>query len=294
MIKLNADGEMGKAWMLGQDGKAIPCTIHIYGMLGDLDMNVEAGIWMMKYHPEDKIKAFLQDYVGFKAVNFAKPSDDPEEFKENIRNSLLAVGGNPGKPVGMSKEETADYLMSLAEEVPMDELLERGKQVKRRSGDFVARDLNEAFIRVRSGNEYNAADYNGVFYFRIGSTYKNWTDVIWKYVYDHPRIKTIVVERDMESDDVDVDTAKRNVLINNMSREEFLSAERLPFLGSRYVSGMAKAAYKILQTGVFSDLDSLPINSERLIALTAALKRDNIEQNYTEIDAPWADVPRNR
>ena len=294
MITLNTSrNDMGVAWMLKHDGTAIPVTNHIYGALGDVDSNVEAAIWMLKYNPYDKLEEFLRRYVGYVACNEVPYTADEATFRSTLKKALLALPFNPGQPVKMSKEQTANFFMKLVEKLTIDEIYDLGDTIDDNSGDFVCKDLNETFIRVRMNNEYNAASYNGVGYFRIGSTYKDWTNPIYVFVADHPKIQTIVVERDAESDGEE-GSGKRRVMIDNMSREEFLSATRLPFLGSKHTEGIFKSCYDVISQGNYSDLSKIRANSSRVNRVCETLRRENLSRNYKRIDAPWASKPMNR
>ena len=294
MITLNTSrNDMGVAWMLKHDGTAIPVTIHIYGAIGDVDSNVEAAIWMLKYNPYSKLEEFLRRYVGYVACNEVPYTEDDTVFRANLKKALLALPFNPGQPVKMSKEQTVDFFLKLVENLTISEIYDLGDTIDDNSGDFVCKDLNETFIRVRMNNEYNAASYNGVGYFRIGSTYKDWTNPIYMFVADHPKIKTIVVERDAESDGEE-GSHKRRVMIDNMSREEFLSATKLPFLGSKHTEGIFKSCYDVISQGTYSDLSKIRANSSRVNRVCETLRRENLSRNYVRMDAPWASKPMNR
>lgn len=297
MLKLNSQAVekngMGVAWMLGRNGKAIPVKIHVYGALGDLDSNVEAALWMLANAPYPKLRTFLKQYVGYMALNEVPWTDDEAAFKEKLKKVLLDLPYNPGKQAGLSKEDTVDFLMSLVDKMSVDEIYDLGESVNDNTGDFVCKDLNETFIRVRMGGEYNTDRLTGDTYFRIGSTYKDWTDAIYMFVHDHPNAKTIFVERDAESDGKE-GLNTRDVMINGMPREEFLSAEKLPFLGSRHNSGILGTVYSIISKGNYSDLDCVRANSSRIADMCQKLKVENLSCNYKTIEAPWADKPRNR
>lgn len=301
MIKLNTkksdnQKEMGEAWMLKANGngyEAIPVKIHIYGEIGGLESNAEAAIWMLKYNPYDKLTTFLRSFVCYLACNEVAYTDNDEEFRERLQTTLNGLPYNLGETVGWSKADTANYLASLVKDMSVGDIYDTGDQVDDHSGDFVAKDLNELFIRVRMNDEYNAGAYTGVCYFRIGSTARNWLNQIWAFVYDHGRIKKVVVERDAESDGKE-GTSERDVYIKDMSREDFLSAEKLPFLGSKHTEGISKTCYDILSEGKYSDLDSVRANASRIQAVCDALKREHIKLNCKTIVAPWATTPKNR
>lgn len=294
--KTEDEKALGEAWMLkakGQGYEAIPVRIHVYGEIGDLDSNAEAALWMLKYNPYDKLTEFLKKYVGKLAGDNILITTDETEFRDKLRNCLTNLPFNLGKTVGWSKQETAEFLLNLVKDIPVLDLYDLGDELDDNSGDFVCRDLNETFIRVRMNDEYNAGAYTGVCYFRIGSTGKNWLNQIWAFVYDHGKIKTVVVERDAESDG-DAGTNHRNVMIKDMDRDEFLSADRLPFLGSKHGDGISKTCYDILSKGKYSDLDCVRANSSRINKIYESLRRSEISLNYKNIEAHWATKPMNR
>lgn len=296
MLKLNTQkverNGMGVAWMLARNGQAIPVKIHIYGAIDDLEENAAAAIWMLKYAPYDKLNVFLKQFTCWVAANEVHYTTDEEEFKKSLKTRLMS-GANLGATVGWTKEEAADYLMGLVEGMSIDDIYDLGETVDYDAGNFVARDLNETFIRVRMGGEYNTDVLTGDTFFRIGSTYKDWTDAIYMFVADHKNVSHIFVERDAESDGKESLT-ERDVMINNMPREEFLRAEKLPFLGSRHTEGVLGTISNIIKDGNYSDLGKIKINAERLDNLYNKLKMEDISSNYKTIQAPWASKPKNR
>lgn len=298
MLRLKASkSEMGEAWMLkaaGQSYEAIPVTIHVYGELDNLPANAEAALWMTKYNPYTKLFDFLTEFACYLAYQFDMPAD-AEDVREAALAAINRMPYNPGYALGWSKQQTINYLVGLIEHIPAQEIIGRGAELQDDAGDFVARDLNELFIRVRMNDEYNSGSYTGVCYFRIGSTYKNWTNQIWMFVHDHPAIKTVVVERDAESDGQESGASSRNVMINNMSRDEFLSTDRLPFLGAKHLgTGISSTCYYIIKSGKYSDLEQVRANASRVLTIYNQLRQEEVAQNYKQIEAPWATTPQNR
>ena len=298
MLKINtAKGDaMGEAWMLkakGQGYEAIPVKIHIYGEPGNIDANAEAALWMLKYNPYEKLVDFLRAFVGYIACNEVAYTEDKEEFMNRLRSALNGLPYNLGESLEWSKENTTNYLMGLVEDMSVGDIYDMGDQVDDHSGDFVAKDLNELFIRVRMNDEYNAGVYNGVCYFRIGSTARDWTNQIWAFVYDHGKVKKVVVERDAESDGKE-GTNERDVYINNMDRDEFLSAERLPCMASKHADGISNTCFDIISKGKYSDLDAVKANASRIQTICDSLRREHIKLNCKAIVAPWATKPLNR
>ena len=298
MLKINTvkGNPMGDAWMLkakGQGYEAIPVKIHIYGELGNLDANAEAALWLLKYNPYDKLVDFLRAFVSYLACKEVAYTQDKEEFMNRLKSALNSLPYNLGESLKWSKENTTNYLISLVKDMSVGDIYDMGDQVDDNSGDFVAKDLNELFIRVRMNDEYQAGAYNGVCYFRIGSTSRDWTNQIWAFVYDHGKIKKVVVERDAESDGTE-GTDRRDVYINNMDRDEFLSAERLPCMASKHADGISKTCFDIISKGKYSDLDSVKANASRIQSVCDSLRREHIKLNCKTIVAPWATKPLNR
>lgn len=283
---------MGVAWMLGRDGKEIPVQIHVYGAIGELDENAAAAIWMLKYAPYDKLVPFLKQFVAYVAVNEVPYTNDREIFNANLAKALSS-GGNLGQQVGWTKEQTAEYLLGLVKDMSIDEIYDMGDNVTENTGDFVAKDLNEMFIRVRMGGEYDTDKLTGETFFRIGSTWKNWENQIADFIDRHKNVTKIFVERDAESDGKESLT-ERDVMINGMSRDEFFAAKKLPFLGARHTEGIMGNIYRILSEGRYSDLSKIKANSSRIARLCDKLRQENISCNYKTIQAPWAGKPKNR
>lgn len=283
---------MGVAWMLGADGKEIPVQIHVYGAIGEIDENAAAAIWMLTYAPYDKLIPFLKQFVAYIAVNNVPYTDDRDTFNANLAKELSS-GGNLGQQVGWTKEQTAEYLLGLVKDMSIDEIYDLGDNVTEHTGDFVAKDLNESFIRVRMGGEYDTDKLTGETFFRIGSTWKNWEKPITNFIDRHKNVTKIFVERDAESDGKESLT-ERDVMINGMSREEFFSAKKLPFLGAKHTEGIMGSIYRIISEGRYSDLSIIRANSSRVARLCDKLRQENISCNYKTIQAPWASKPKNR
>ena len=249
-------------------------------------------IWMLKYAPYDKLIPFLKQFVAYIAVNNVPYTDDRDTFNANLAKELSA-GGNLGQQVGWTKEQTAEYLLGLVKDMSIDEIYDLGDIVTEHTGDFVAKDLNESFIRVRMGGEYDTDKLTGETFFRIGSTWKNWEKQIAEFIDRHKNVTRIFVERDAESDGKESLT-ERDVMINGMSREEFFSTRKLPFLGAKHTEGIMGSIYKIISEGRYSDLSTIRANSSRVARLCDKLRQENISCNYKTIQAPWASKPKNR
>ena len=301
MIKINASSLMGVAWMLGWDGTAYPVKVHVYGAPGDLAANIGAGLWLNQVKPTANLTDFFKACVGYYALENIQYSDGEmslDDFKDELFDILADELSGNGNYVGMSDEQVAEYMLSLVSNLSVDEIYDLGADIDENSGDFINSDINEQFIRVRLNNEYNevGGSGNGVCFFRIGSVGKDWTDQIYLFVSANKRIKSVIVERDAESDFGTMNRkGNRNVLINNMSREEFLSARRLPVCASKRTAGINGMILKVLSSGgSYSDMLKVRANSSRILDAYDRLRREEIKLNYTNMVAPWATIANNR
>ena len=301
MIKINASSLMGVAWMLGWDGTAYPVKVHVYGAPGDLAANIGAGLWLNQVKPTANLTDFFKACVGYYALENIPYSEDKmsvEDFKDELFDILADELSGNGNYVGMSDEQVAEYMLSLVSNLSIDEIYDLGTDIDENSGDFINSDINEQFIRVRLDNEYNevGGSGNGVCFFRIGSVGKDWTDQIYMFVSANKRIKSVIVERDAESDFGTMNRkGNRNVLINNMPREEFLSARRLPICASKRTAGINGMILKVLSNGgSYSDMLKVRANSSRILDAYDRLRREEIKLSYVNMTAPWATIANNR
>jgi hypothetical protein len=301
MIKINANDLMGVAWMLAWDGTAYPVKVHVYGAPGDLAANIGAGLWLNQVKPIANLTDFFKACVGYYALENIPYSEDEmskDEFDDFMFEVLADELSGNGNYVGMSDEQVAEYLLSLVSNLSVDEIYDLGTDIDENSGDFINADINEQFIRVRLNNEYNevGGSGNGVCFFRIGSVGKDWTDQIYMFVSANKRIKSVIVERDSESDFGTMNRkGNRNVLINNMPREEFLSARRLPMCASKRTAGINGMILKVLSNGgSYSDMMTVKANSSRILDAYDRLRREEIKLSYTNMTAPWATIANNR
>jgi len=281
--------DMSLAWMLGKGGKEIPVVVHVYGREGELDENAGAAIWLNKYLPDSKLVDFLRNYTAYLVCGEVRYSPDytEEEFLAEAHKVIANLPYNMGESAKMSKDATTEYLLSLIQGMSVDEIYDMADTIDDNSGDFVARDLNESFIRVRLNDEYQAAGYNGIAYFRIGSTHYNWINEIYMFVHDHGKVKSVIIERDAESDGHEGD-GNRDVMINKMPREQFLN-ENMRFLGSKHNDFLSRQIIGILSKGdgKYSSLGAIKANASRIHMAYNKLRDEEIKNNYTRMTPDW-------
>lgn len=253
MIRLNTDvnTSLGKAWMLravGSSYEAIPVGFHVFGEKGYPGYNANAAYWLLTNAPssldarlEDFLTAFICGFLNYK-LDFDDYSEEQEadfDFNEDAEQVFDQWASSYNNDFGLEepRDKIISYLFSLIEGMSLDEIKERGSKMTSNYGDFVADYLDENFIRVRLNDAYKTTGgTEGVCYFRLYSHSRNWVNQIWSFVHDHKEIQVVVVERDELEDDLfSVHVKSSKLYIDNMSREEFLSKDHLPFLGSRTI-----------------------------------------------------------
>lgn len=238
MIRLNTsvNSELGEAWMLkaaGSSYEAIPVGFHVSGEKGEPVYNAGAAYWLLTYAPSSldaRLEDFLTTYMCSFLYHKLEWNDSVEDFDFNEAAEQVfdrwAFSYNHDFGLEDPRDKIVSDLLGLIEDMSLDEVKERGSKLKPDGGDFVANYLDENFIRVRMNDAYQSTgETTGVCYFRLYSHSRNWVNQIWSFVHDHKEIQVVVVERD-ESD-------SSKLYIDNMRREEFLSKDHLPFLGSR-------------------------------------------------------------
>lgn len=248
MIRLNTavQAGLGKAWMLravGTSYEAIPVGTHVFGEEDEPASNAEAAYWLLRYvpsAPSGELKEFLKTFIcGYlcRHLDWESIEDGSLNFDQAAHQVLDVWSRSYNWRFGLddSPEEIISYLLDLIDDLSLEEIKKRTSKLRRDSGDFVAEYLDENFIRVRMNDAYQpTGGREGVGYFRIASKSKNWLNQIWSFVHDHREIQVVVVSREEGSSDfVFPPVATSRVYIDNMRREEFLSADHLPFLGSR-------------------------------------------------------------
>ncbi len=169
------------AWMIRNDGTAVPCIQHIYANAAELYENLYAAQWLYQHTVNDETKTICLRFIKSYGVMLSQ-----KNFLTAIQTDIEA------KPYIFL---TKSFLHSVREELisvspgDMDDL-----------GRFVEKSLNQEFLRARYGGLYHTEKGKRDMYFRISSTGFDWYACIFDFLKRHKTaIDTVTIVRDEES-----------------------------------------------------------------------------------------------
>ena len=185
------------AFMIRNDGKAIPCVQHIYANKSNLDETLYAAEWLYKKTTRTAVKNSVLRLIKSYGMSF-----DRADFMQSIFDDIKR------KPYVFL---TRDFINSV-----------HGDLAKSESGDIsvlssdVENALNNEFMRARYGGLYNTDKKSKDMYFRISSVNFDWGGIIYDFMKSHSSvIKTITIVRDEES------TGVKDYYYRNHNGEEY-------------------------------------------------------------------------
>lgn len=170
------------AWMLRQDGTAVPCIQHLYGSEDCVEETLYAAQWLYHHTDHQTTRSLVLELVASYGESLCPGGD--------IVGNLL------------KKIEESPYVFLTEEFVK-----EHRKTISH--GDFqsveklnllvIAR-LNQEFSRVRLGGLYHTIWGCRDLYFRISSQGFNWSEAIMQFLNrEAGRFDTLTIVQDEES-----------------------------------------------------------------------------------------------
>lgn len=197
------------AWMLRNDGVAIPCIQHIYANVNELDETLYAAEWLYKNTTSEKAReTVLRQILSYGLMLDGKMP--VEALKKDIRN----------KPYVFITEDFIDSISFSITKYHSGDISELSKNVEIM--------LNREFTRTRYGGIYNTIRGNKDLYFRISADNFEWIEIFRKFIENfNGHIETVTVVRDEESTG-DINTfykTKSGEFINKMPLSEFMNAD---------------------------------------------------------------------
>lgn len=229
-----------KAWMLRRDGQDFPVKMHIYNDRDDdLSTSAEACAFILQCGIDDKDLAVyvLDAWMAIGLSHIVGFDDTPEQLLEKLENWL---GNLPYKfPYNFSVSEFMEIHERAGNWDDFDSMMDFVYDVEHNLDKVwqeIEGSLNQQFIRVRYGGEYNSEKGNNEIWFRIGSKGFNWADIIYMWVINHYKplsINAVNISRDIQSDHGytteykkrEFYKAKDGALYNHMPIDEFLGME---------------------------------------------------------------------
>ncbi len=197
------------AWMLRNDGVAIPCVQHIYADVKEIDETLYAAEWLYKNTTNPNTQKIVLEFIISYGMQLDKTTPI-EAIKKDIQI----------KPYIFLTEK---FINSVA-----DELLSS------RCGDLselakcVETMLNSEFTRTRYGGMYNTACDTTDLYFRISTNEFEWSYIIKSFISSlDALIETVTIVRDEESTG-EINTfyrTKSGRTIDKMPLNDFMTAE---------------------------------------------------------------------
>lgn len=213
---------MNNAYMIRQDGKLIPVTVHIYGATDDPEETLYAAEWLYANTASQATRSLVVDLLASYAHNL-----DPDVTLNEIEPTLVyQIKHLPYKTVSESFVKSLNFSNAKM----YDDL---------QSINLAVNDaLNQEFLRARYGGKYDSDNpAGGEMYFRISSVGFDWFPIIWTFVYDNRRqISSVTVLKDPEA------TGQSNAylrhgseVIKHMPTDEFINLSGRPVLDKRTV-----------------------------------------------------------
>lgn len=212
---------MANAFMMRQDAKIFPVTIHYYA--GDLDEAFASSEWLYSATMFPETRELVVKFLSAYAKN-----KDPEISPNEIAPTLKYVTKH--LPYHTVTDAFIDSLSSKFEAVDIS-------SVSNLSALHIAVSdaLNQEFLRGRIGGLYDTTVGSKAIYFRTSSAGFDWFPLIWGYVYDNKdSFDAVTVMKDPEA------TGTENLFykhggraIKDMPVEEFITLPGRPVFDSK-------------------------------------------------------------
>ena len=215
------------AYMIRDDGKEFPVTVHIYGNydVNDVEETVFASEWLYGHtknqETKDLIVKFLSTWV-YDNVPYANGTyEDLTQYLKKYWSGVKILSPSFVKFISPKIDEYTNN----------SEIDEDLSDLNKKVNDA----LNNEFLRARNGGMYDSLhDNNGEMYFRVSSKSGfNWFDIIWNFVYKHKSIiNSVTICKDVESLQLKNDYFydHRGKEFNRMSVDDFLMMKGNPIV----------------------------------------------------------------
>lgn len=214
-MKILSEALLSNAWCIDRRGRMISVKVHPFGAL-DEDSTEDAA-WLYVVNDSYDTSELVKYIANQMCYDYSIDEDwESSEIKAIITESIEDIESLKGmNNVSKLIEDVYDYIAIIREgdSLSLTETESLGKDIKKH--------LNENYLRVRYGSEYqNRIDRAGALYFRTSSSDGfNWYDIIIRFIDNiivSKRVNNITVERDTSA------TGDRKVYIDHMTLNEFL------------------------------------------------------------------------
>lgn len=254
-----------KAFMLRNDGKAFPCSHHLYVMHDD-DLSSEAEVAAFIYTTNSADKnyaAYVLNCWMALLIEDSLPYDYTDEvLQDTIAQSVKSLPYRFLYPISI--QQLLEIQKTMGAYSNIDEFYEYCDEIRSKLKSIsttIERSLNQQFCRVRYGGQYDSVGTSDI-WFRISSVGFNWSNIIYQFTADNYRrfkVDRIFICRDYESDNGEVEgkaeyfyRAKDGSVYFDMPIQEFLSAEHESnpvFSFTNINRGVLASMYGVLSQG---------------------------------------------
>lgn len=239
---------MSTAWMVRQDGYKIPVIVHVYGAVESgnkledpmsLEENVFAATFIYKYSKREFSRKTAAKLIARWAIRTLGEQLEDKGIKitdlEDIRKIDLMT--NLPYKVVFDNSITMEEIWDLVPDEWFENFDETFKKLSDYSGSEINELLNQEFMRVRYGGEYDSSSSNYDIYFRISSVGFSWNKVIDEFLSNFgKKITSITIERDAESTGLDnVYKTSKGVPINSLPIDSYWTEDegKIPLIESK-------------------------------------------------------------
>ena len=267
---------MENAYMIRNDGNAIPVVQHLYGNIDEVTETLYAGEWLYEHTRYEKTKQLFINLIA----SYARFYEGLESSKSLISDLKAIITGYPYKYL------STGFVDAHAKEIQkaFDQLeMSSGKSLMQSQMQEIIDELNQEFLRARYGGLYNTKSSSREMVFRVSSTDFNWYNIIWQFVYDHEKvIDSVTIVRDEESTGVinGFYRSKSGQEYNQYPTQDFIMEKGSPVIETR---DMVKD-FLSRAVGPLSELKELPINADRIKYRLKALRcQENKDRRFYEV-----------
>lgn len=207
---------MNNAYMIRNDGRAIPVTQHIYGS-DNIYETLAAAEWLYKNTKNNTTKLLVVDFVLLYGRTLGN-GDIIQQISDDIKSKpfkFLSIDFIKN----ISDLFEAEYITNTISDI--DDL-----------ASLINYELNQEFLRARYGGMYNTTSNSREMVFRISSIGFNWFNIIYEFVYDNKSlIDFVTIVRDEESTGMSNYYYKHgNKIFNKLPIDEFITISGNPIV----------------------------------------------------------------
>lgn len=241
---------MQNAYMIRNDGKLFPVTVHWYGNkdVGDVEETISASEWLYDATNHADVRSAIEKLLAAYAF-YLDPDLEPDEIADTLEYQFKHVGYHVISNEFIERLMPAFEKMDLKSIPPLQTL-----------NTIVNQELNQEFLRARYGGMYDTDHPSGKeMYFRISSVGFNWFDIMWEFVEkNRSQIDYVTVVKDPEATGMDGYVYMLDGKpVQSMPADEFIFAKGSPVMDS--VEGFGKK--ESIQSSL-KDMNSLRRNSK--------------------------------